>query len=73
MIVTHIFADDRGESHFADVQIPLTLTAVAAHLPPMRISPSFASLHVQFVVAPSAVIAHDWHPASTTICAVSER
>src|SRR5271165_3394940 len=63
MIVTRIFADDRGESHFAEVEIPLTLTAVAAHLPPMRTSPSIASIHVQFLVAPPAVIAHDWHPA----------
>ena len=29
----------------------------------MRTSPSIASRHVQFVVVPSAVIAHDWHPA----------
>ena len=63
MIVTRIFTDDRGESHFAEVEIPLTRTPVALHLPPMRTSPSIASLHVQFVVVPSAVIAHDWHPA----------
>ena len=29
----------------------------------MRTSPSIASLHVQFVIVPSAAIAHDWHPA----------
>ena len=63
MVVTHIFADDRGESHLADVEIPLTLTAVAVHLPPMRTSPLFASIHVQFLIVPPAVIAHDWHPA----------
>jgi hypothetical protein len=28
MIVTRIFTDDRGESHFAEVEIPLTLTPV---------------------------------------------
>jgi hypothetical protein len=63
MIVTHVFADDRGESHFADVEIPLTLTPVAANLPAMSISPAIASLHVQFLVVPPAVIARDWHPA----------
>ena len=63
MIVTRIFTDDRGESHFAEVEIPLTRTPVALHLPPMRTSPSIASLHVQFVIVPSAAIAHDWHPA----------
>src|SRR6516165_2944471 len=62
MLVTHIFADARGESHFADVEILLTLIPVAAHLPPMRASPSIPSIHTQFVVVP-AVIAHDWHPA----------
>jgi len=63
MLVTHIFADARGESHFADVEILLTLIPVAAHLPPMRASPSIPSIHTQFVVVPPAVIAHDWHPA----------
>ena len=63
MLVTHIFADARGESHFANVEIPLTLIPVAAHLPQMRASPSIASIHTQFVVGPPAVIAHDWHPA----------
>ena len=63
MIVTHIFADSRGESHFADVEIPLTLIPVAVNLPPMRTSPAIASTHVQFVTVPPAVIAHDWHPA----------
>src|SRR6516164_398552 len=63
MIVTHIFADSRGESHFADVEIPLTLIPVAVNLPPMRTSPAIASTHVRFVVVPPAVIARDWHPA----------
>src|SRR6516225_12066237 len=63
MMVTHIFADSHGESHFADVEIPLTLIPVAVNLPPMRTSPAIASTHVQFVVVPPAVIAHDWHPA----------
>ena len=63
MIVTRIFADDRGETHFADVDLPLTPTPVAVGLPPIGASPSMASSHLQFVVVPSAVIAHDWHPA----------
>ena len=63
MMVTHIFADSHGESHFADVEIPVTLTPVAVHLPPMSTSPAIASTHVEFVVVPPAVIAQDWHPA----------
>jgi hypothetical protein len=63
MMVTHVFADSRGESHFADVEIPLMLIPIAAHLPPMRASPSVASIHTRFVVVPPAVIARDWHPA----------
>ena len=63
MMETHIFADSHGESHFADVEIPVTLTPVAVHLPPMSTSPAIASTHVQFVVVPPAVIAQDWHPA----------
>ena len=63
MMVTHIFADSQGKTHFADVEIPLTLTPVAVHLPPMQTSPPIAATHTQFVVVPPAVIARDWHPA----------
>jgi len=63
MMVTHIFADSHGESHFADVEIPVTLTPVAVHLPRMSTSPAIASTHVQFVIVPPAVIAQEWHPA----------
>ena len=63
MMVTHIFADSHGETHFANIEMPLTLLPVAIHLPPMQTSPRVASIHTQFVVVPPAVIAHDWHPA----------
>ena len=63
MMVTHIFADSCGETHFADVEMPLTLIPVAVNLFPMQTSPRVASIHTQFVVVPPAVIAHDWHPA----------
>lgn len=63
MMVTHIFADRHGKTHFADVEIPMTLSPVAVHLPPMQTSSPIASTHTQFVVVPSAVIARDWHPA----------
>ena len=63
MRVTHIFADSRGETHFADVEMPLTVIPVAVNLPPMQTSPRVASIHTQFVVAPPAVIAREWHPA----------
>ena len=63
MMVTHIFADPRGETHFANVEMPLKLTPVAVNLSPMQTSPRVASIHTQFVVVPPAVIADDWHPA----------
>jgi len=63
MLVTRIFTGASGETHFSDVELPLTLTQVAMRLPPMRTSPSIAATHVQFLAAPPAVIAHDWHPA----------
>jgi hypothetical protein len=60
MIVTRIFADDRGETHFADIELPLTLISVAVGLPPMRVSPSIPLIRLQLFVVPSA---RDWHPA----------
>lgn len=72
MMRTHVFADSRGETHFADVEMLLTLLPAAVNLPPMQTSPRVASLHTQFVVVPPAVIAHDWHPAGATIRAAFE-
>lgn len=63
MMITRIFADDRGESHFADLELPMTLASVAARLPSMRTSQSILSMHLRFVVVSPAVIAYDWHPA----------
>ncbi len=63
MIISRVFADNRGESHFADLELPLTLASVAIRLPSMRTSHPIASVHLRFVVVPAAVIAHDWHPA----------
>jgi hypothetical protein len=63
MMITRIFADDHGESHFSDIEVPLTLIVPAEGLPPMRMSPTIASTQVRFLVAPPALIAHDWHVA----------
>jgi hypothetical protein len=63
MMITRIFVDDRGESHFSDIEMPLTSNAPAKGLPPMQMSPPIASTQVQFLVGPPALIAHDWHPA----------
>jgi len=63
MMITRIFADDRGESHFSDIEMPLTLIVPAEGLPPMGMSPPIASMQVRFLVGLPALIAHDWHPA----------
>ena len=63
MMITRIFADDHGESHFSDIEVPLTLIVPAEGLPPMGMSPPIASTQVRFLVGPPALIAHDWHPA----------
>src|SRR5215469_9737080 len=63
MMITRIFADDRGETHFSDTEVPLTSNSPAKGLPPMQMSPPIASTQVRFLVGPPALIAHDWHPA----------
>ena len=63
MIITRIFGDDHGESHFSDIDVPLTLIVPARGLPPMAMSPPIASTQVRFRVGAPALIAHEWRPA----------
>ena len=55
-------ADSRGESHFADFQIPLKLKDFAPPAAPLSVSPGEGASQVLFLSLPSGWVG-DWHPA----------
>jgi len=63
MMVTRIYADKHGESHFSEVDLPLTLNVPAQGIDPIRTSPRIAATHIQFLTAAPALITDKWHPA----------
>ena len=58
-----LFADDDGESHFADVEIEFTDVEYTASAPPLGLSPTFPSAQFGFMNAPAGWES-DWHPSS---------
>ena len=63
MKVTRVYADERGESHFSEVELPLTLNIPAQGIDPISTSPRIAATHIQFLTAAPALITGNWHPA----------
>jgi hypothetical protein len=63
MKVTRVYADSNGESHFGEVELPLTLAAAAAGIPPVRVSPPLAAKQLQILFTPPETAALGWHPA----------
>jgi hypothetical protein len=63
MMVTRVYADEYGESHFSEVELPLALNAPAPGIDPIRTSPRIAATHIQFLTAAPALITDKWHPA----------
>jgi len=60
---TKLYADAQGESHFADVEIDLTLTEYAPPAPPLELSSTTPANHFGFMKAPAGW-SSDWHPTS---------
>jgi len=58
-----LFADDDGESHFADVEIEFTDVEYTASAPPLGLSPMLPATQFGFMNAPAGWES-DWHPAS---------
>jgi hypothetical protein len=56
-----IYADNDGESHFADLDIPLNPVQLFADQPPLRISAKYRASHVQFVTVPPEMRESGWH------------
>ena len=62
MKYTKIFADEKGESHFIDVEIELDLVDFAPPAPPLMLSQFSPATRYAFSVFPSGWFG-DWHPA----------
>ena len=63
MIIIRIYADERGESNFSEVEMPLTLNVPAPGIDSISTSPRIAATHIQFLTAAPALITGAWHPA----------
>src|SRR5882672_12130034 len=63
IIYARRFADDRGESHFADSEIDLELTDYAPPAPALELSSFTAATQFGFMNAPAGW-SSDWHPTS---------
>jgi len=61
MKYTKIFADQKGESHFKDVEIKLEPTDFAPPAPPLMLSQFSPATRYAFSVFPSGWFG-DWHP-----------
>ena len=60
---TRLYADERGESHFEDVEVKLTPTDYVPPAPPLDLSSFIPANQFGFMSAPSGW-SSDWHPSS---------
>jgi hypothetical protein len=60
---TRLYSDERGESHFEDIEIDLTLTEYAPPAPPLGLSAFTTATQFGFMKAPAGW-SSDWHPSS---------
>ena len=63
MTYMRLFADERGESHFEDIDVALALAEFASTAPPMGVSTSMAASESAFIVGPAGWTS-DWHVSS---------
>jgi hypothetical protein len=61
--MTRVYADQDGNSHFADMDISFALTPLASGLPEMHSSQRFPATTFQLVATTPATMARGWHPA----------
>ena len=59
-----LYADDRGESHFEDIEIDLAATEYAPPAPPLDLSSFTPATQFGFMRAPAGW-SSDWHPSSS--------
>ena len=65
-----IYADSDGESHFANLEIPLNPRQLFADQTPLRISAQYRATHVQFVTVPAEMRESGWHCPRQRVLAI---
>jgi hypothetical protein len=58
-----IYADEQGESHFSDMEIPMSESQPLPGGPKYQVSARTATANIQFLTAPAGSLSTDWHPA----------
>lgn len=71
MRVTRIYADESGESRFADAEIQMASAILFSHLPPFRTCSFSAKGEIRLFSTPPAMRMHDFHTAPTRQFAVA--
>ena len=57
----HIYADEAGESHLADIDIPLVPTEVFPGVPALNLSARYRATSVRFAWIPPGIQEAGWH------------
>ena len=63
MIISHIYADEHGESHFADLELPESIMPSAPGLPDMLSTASMGATSLRLISTKPEAMASGWHPA----------
>src|SRR5690348_9255031 len=63
MMIPHVWADELGESHFADLDLQEAMMPSAAGLPDMRSTSSIPVESFRLVTTTPQAMARGWHPA----------
>ena len=63
MIIPHVWADDQGASHFADLDLPEAMMPTALGLPDMRSTGSIPTQSFRLITTTPQAMARGWHPA----------
>jgi hypothetical protein len=71
MRITRIYADESGESHFADAEIQMAKATLFPHLPPFRLRAFSGNGDIKLFSTPPEFSVHDFHTAPTRQFAVA--
>jgi hypothetical protein len=63
VIVSHVYFDEHGESHFADLELPETVMPSAPGLPDMLSTASMEATSLRLISTKPDAMASGWHPA----------
>jgi hypothetical protein len=63
VIISRIYADEHGESHFADLELPESIMPSAPGLPDMLSTGSMEATRLRLISTKPEAMARGWHPA----------